>query len=113
MLDYSGFGSLNGIPGKCVDMDSGADADCSQGGNGNNSIRWVPQFTIPGLTTVTATDPATNASTDCYVKPLEVGAADDEGYGSGCLLSPCRIQFQRLHASGFFFVDRSESDRRF
>jgi hypothetical protein len=72
MLDYSGFGQLNGIPGKCVDMDSGADADCSQGGNGNNSIRWVPQFTIPGLTSVTATDPATNASTACYVKPLQV-----------------------------------------
>ena len=72
MLDYSGFGQLNGIPGKCVDMDSGADADCSQGGSGNNSIRWVPQFTIPGLTSVTATDPATNASTACYVKPLQV-----------------------------------------
>jgi hypothetical protein len=72
LLDYSGFGQLNGIPGKCVDMDSGADADCSQGGNGNNSIRWVPQFTIPGLTPVTATDPASNAATDCYVKPLQV-----------------------------------------
>ncbi len=72
LLDYSGFGQLNGIPGKCVDMDSGADADCSLSGNGNNSIRWVPQFTIPGLTLVTATDPATNAATDCYVKPLQV-----------------------------------------
>jgi len=72
MLDYSGFGQLNGIPGKCVNMDTGADADCSQGGSGNNSIRWVPQFTIPGLTSVSATDPAANTSTTCYVKPLAV-----------------------------------------
>ena len=45
-LEYSGFGELQGIPGKCVDMDTGADADCSTGG-GNNSIKWVPEFTIP------------------------------------------------------------------
>jgi hypothetical protein len=72
MLDYGGFGQLHGIPGKCVNMDTGADADCSQGGSGDNSIRWVPQFTIPGLMSVTATDPATNTSSTCYVKPLAV-----------------------------------------
>ncbi len=42
-LEYNGFGNLNGIPGKCVDMDTGADADCA---NGGNSVRWVPEFTI-------------------------------------------------------------------
>jgi hypothetical protein len=84
MLDYSGFGQLNGIPGKCVDMDSGADADCSQGGNGNNSIRWVPQFTIAGLTTVTATDPATNDSTTCYVKPLQIEQRMMQASASAC-----------------------------
>jgi hypothetical protein len=45
-LEYSGFGELQGIPGKCVNMDTGADADCSTSG-GSNSIRWVPEFTIP------------------------------------------------------------------
>ena len=71
MLDYSGFGQLNGIPGKCVNMDNGSDADCSQSAN-SQSIRWVPQFIIPPTTTVTATDPADNSSTTCYVKPLQV-----------------------------------------
>jgi len=74
LLQYGGFGQLQGIPGKCVDMDTGLDADCSLGGNGNNAIRWVPQFTIPrvqqdGVTLTTVSDP-NNVS--YYVKPLEV-----------------------------------------
>lgn len=45
-LEYAGFGDLHGIPGKCVDLDTGADADCSAG-TVNRAIRWVPEFTIP------------------------------------------------------------------
>jgi hypothetical protein len=40
-LEYNGFGNLSGIPGTCVDVDSGADSPC-----GTNT-RWVPEFTIP------------------------------------------------------------------
>jgi hypothetical protein len=64
-LEYGGFGDLHGIPGKCVDMDTGADADCSQGGPGS-PIRWVPEFTIPDGSS--ATD-ALSAS--YYIKALE------------------------------------------
>lgn len=46
-LQYQGFGDLQGIPGKCVNIDTGNDADCSLGGE---SIRWVPEFTIPSST---------------------------------------------------------------
>lgn len=74
LLQYGGFGQLQGIPGKCVDMDSGLNADCSLGGSGNNAIRWVPQFTIPrvkqdGVTLTTVTDPN---NVPYFVKPLEV-----------------------------------------
>jgi hypothetical protein len=44
-LEYSGFGDLHGIPGKCVDIDTTLDADCSLGGT-NRAIRWVPEFSI-------------------------------------------------------------------
>jgi hypothetical protein len=71
ILQYGGYGQLNGIPGKCVNMDTGADADCSQSGNGNNSIRWVPQFTIPTLTGGQPTT-VTDGSNTYYVKPLQV-----------------------------------------
>jgi hypothetical protein len=64
-LEYGGFGDLHGIPGKCVSMDTGADADCSQGGPGS-PIRWVPEFTIPDGSS--ATD-ALNAA--YYIKALE------------------------------------------
>jgi hypothetical protein len=72
MMQYCGFGQLNGIPGKCVEMNTGADADCSQSQN-SQSIRWVPAFTIPTLTSgnlTTVTDSSNN--TAYFVKPLQV-----------------------------------------
>lgn len=73
MLQYGGYGQLQGIPGKCVDMNTGADADCSLS-NSSSSIRYVPQFTIPTLTggsPTTVLDAADN-TTQYYVKPLQV-----------------------------------------
>jgi hypothetical protein len=54
-------------------MDTGADADCSTSG-GSNSIRWVPQFTIPTLTggNPTTVVDASDNTTQYYVKPLQV-----------------------------------------
>lgn len=65
-LDYSGYGELHGIPGKCVDMDTGSDINCYDS-SGTKFIRWVPEFSIPDGSAVT------NASTGdtYYVKALE------------------------------------------
>ena len=65
-LQYNGFGNLNGIPGKCVDMDSGASADCSMQQN-NQQIRWVPEFTIGAGESVVGPK-----NTTYYLKPLQV-----------------------------------------
>jgi hypothetical protein len=62
-FQYSGFGDLNGIPGKCVNPNdpSQTPTDCSQPG-----LRWVPEFTIPAGSTVMAGDTA------YLLKPLEI-----------------------------------------
>ncbi|MGD0586194.1 MAG: hypothetical protein ABSA86_10555 [Oryzomonas sp.] len=65
-LQYSGFGNLNGIPGVCVNMDTGAPADCSQQGN-NSQINWVPEFSIAAGESVTGPK-----NTTYYIKPLQV-----------------------------------------
>jgi hypothetical protein len=70
MLQYGGSGQLQGIPGKCVDMNTGADADCSTSQN-SNTIRWVPQFTIPTLTNDQPTT-VTDGTNTYLVKPLQV-----------------------------------------
>jgi hypothetical protein len=62
-FEYAGFGELHGIPGKCVDMDTGQDINCGEGGPGT---RWVPEFSIPNGATVAAGTSATY-----YVKQLE------------------------------------------
>ena len=61
-LEYSGFGNLNGIPGKCVDPDTGAEMPCGP------DSRWVPQFNIPVGSQV---DDVVSA-TPYIVKPLEM-----------------------------------------
>jgi len=74
MLQYGGYGQLNGIPGKCVDVNTGLDADCSTGNNGNSAVEWVPQFTIPtsnGGNLTTLVD-ETDSTIQYYVKPLLV-----------------------------------------
>jgi hypothetical protein len=63
-LEYSGFGNLNGIPGMCVNMDTGLAADCSQGGPGA-PIRWVPEITIPDGSALTS------GGSTYYVKALD------------------------------------------
>lgn len=61
-LQYSGFGDLQGIPGKCVNPETGQTVtDCSKQG-----LRWVPEFSIPADSTVTV------GSTQYLVKPLDM-----------------------------------------
>ncbi|MBT0662892.1 hypothetical protein KI809_01160 [Geobacter pelophilus] len=61
-LDYSGFGQLNGIPGKCVNANTGADVTCTN----SRDVRWVPQFYIK------LGDKVVNGTTEYLVKPLDV-----------------------------------------
>lgn len=62
-LQYSGFGDLQGIPGRCVNPNdpTAMVLDCSQPG-----MRWVPEFMIPADSTVQVGND-TN-----IVKPLDV-----------------------------------------
>lgn len=60
-LEYSGFGNLWGIPGKCID-DTGLTVSCGP------NTRWVPEFTIPDGTLLVD---GSNASVSYYVKALE------------------------------------------
>ena len=70
MMDYTGFGNLQGIPGKCVDLDTGADTPCAP----SPSIRWVPAFVIPPLQADGVTYTTVSVDTVVYfVKPLELG----------------------------------------
>ncbi|MBI4685480.1 MAG: hypothetical protein HY755_09805 [Nitrospirae bacterium] len=39
-LEYSGFGNLWGIPGKCVAFDTGAEVSCGP------NTRWIPEYSI-------------------------------------------------------------------
>jgi hypothetical protein len=68
MLDYSGFGNLNGIPGKCVDTDTGLEAPCAN----NSTIRSVPAFLIPPTQADGSLTKVTVDTTEYIVKPLEL-----------------------------------------
>jgi hypothetical protein len=61
-LEYSGFGNLQGIPGKCIDWDSGDEIECGEG------TRWIPQFSISEGSEVTD---VSDGTTLYYVKALE------------------------------------------
>ena len=67
-LEYNGMGDLWGIPGKCIDADTGLDVDCSKGGEEGNFIRWVPEFSLSEGSLVTHVE----SNVNYYVKPLEV-----------------------------------------
>jgi len=57
-LEYSGFGNLHGIPGNCIDRDTGEPTNCGPG------TRWVPEFTIPDGSE------ATDGTNDYLIKAL-------------------------------------------
>ena len=63
-LQYGGFGDLWGIPGHCVDMDTGSDKSCDM------NSRWVPAFTIPDESAATYVD-STGTTQTVYIKALE------------------------------------------
>jgi len=81
-LEYSGFGNLWGIPGHCVDRDSGAEVECGDG------TRWIPQFSIPDTDPITlspssVTD-AVDGTTLYYVKALQKEQMMKQTDGANC-----------------------------
>jgi len=78
-LEYSGFGNLWGIPGACIDMDSGEVVNCGPG------TRWVPEFSISDGSE------ASDGTSDYLVKALEkeqrMSKLDDAGACSGLTLT--------------------------
>jgi hypothetical protein len=68
LLEYSGFGNLNGIPGKCVNMDTGAEVQCAP----DPAIRYVPAFLIPPTQADGSLTKVTVDTTEYLVKPLEL-----------------------------------------
>jgi hypothetical protein len=61
-LEYSGYGNLHGIPGICIDRDTGEETSC------DSDVRWIPEFNIlPGSVVTGVTN-----STEYVVKPLHV-----------------------------------------
>ncbi len=63
-LQYGGFGDIWGIPGHCVNMDTGLDESCSM------TSRWIPAFSIPDESAATYVDSAGTTQT-VYIKALE------------------------------------------
>jgi hypothetical protein len=57
-LEYSGFGNLHGIPGTCIDTDTGAVTTCGP------DTRWVPEFSIADGSE------ATDGTNDYLIKAL-------------------------------------------
>jgi hypothetical protein len=61
-LEYNGFGNLWGIPGKCIDENTGDDTSCGPG------TRWIPEFTIEDGAELSN---SSNSATRYLVKALE------------------------------------------
>ena len=74
-LEYSGFGNLWGIPGKCIDRDTGIEADCGP------DTRWIPEFSIAEGSQLTD---VSDGATPYYVKPLEEEQRMKQLDGSAC-----------------------------
>ncbi len=64
-LQFNGFGDLQGIPGVCVNMTNNQKVEC--GGAGQQSVRWVPAFSIKDGAAITAEDGVTTY----FVKALD------------------------------------------
>jgi hypothetical protein len=70
VLEYGGYGDLWGIPGICVNQDTGAEVDCWD--ETVEFMRYVPAFTIADNSVVTAVNQNDGTSAgDYYVLALE------------------------------------------
>lgn len=65
LLQFNGFGNLQGIPGACVNPTDNSVVDCS-----TNGATYVPAFSIPDGTTMTLPSLSGSSSTPLIVKAL-------------------------------------------
>lgn len=77
LLQFNGFGNLQGIPGSCVNPDNNAPVDCSSPG-----ANYVPAFSVPDGTTMTLPSLSGSSTTPLIVKALN-GSILLKSLGSG------------------------------
>lgn len=65
LLQFNGFGNLQGIPGSCVNPTDNTPVDC-----GTQGASYVPMFSIPDGTTLTLPAPTGGTATPLIVKAL-------------------------------------------
>lgn len=65
LLQFNGFGNLNGIPGSCINPINNSVEDCSTSG-----ASYVPMFSIPDGTTMTLPSLSGSTTTPLIVKAL-------------------------------------------
>ncbi len=65
LLQFNGFGNLQGIPGACVNPTDNSPANCGP------DVSFVPMFSIPDGTTLTLPAPSGGTSTPLVVKALQ------------------------------------------
>jgi hypothetical protein len=97
LLQFNGFGNLQGIPGTCVNPVNNSVVDC-----GTNGASYVPSFSIPDGTTMTLPSLSGSTTTPIIVKALN-GAILLKSLGSGAAqcatmtLSPLTLPSGGLH----------------
>jgi len=97
LLQFNGFGNLQGIPGSCVNPTDNSVVDC-----GTNGASYVPSFSIPDGTTMTLPSLTGSTTTPLIVKALQ-GAILLKSLGSGAqqcssmTLNPLTLPSGGLH----------------
>jgi hypothetical protein len=97
LLQFNGFGNLQGIPGTCVNPTDNSVEDCS-----TNGSTYVPAFSIPDGTTMTLPSLSGSTTTPLIVKALN-GAILLKSLGSGAsqcasmTLTPLTLPSGGLH----------------
>ena len=66
LLQFNGFGNLQGIPGSCVDPTDNSPVDCN-----HNGASYVPMFSVPDGTTMTLPGLTGGTTTPLIVKALD------------------------------------------
>ncbi|HUN92004.1 MAG TPA: hypothetical protein VMU33_08100 [Burkholderiaceae bacterium] len=94
LLQFNGFGNLNGIPGFCVNPVNNSVVDCST--NGSN---YMPLFSIPDGTQLTLPGTNATASRTLLVKALqgEILLAPSLGQCTSMALTPQALPSGGLH----------------
>jgi hypothetical protein len=97
LLQFNGFGNLQGIPGSCVNPTDNSVVDCS-----TNGATYLPAFSIPDGTTMTLPSLSGSSTTPLIVKALN-GAILLKSLGSGAAqcsamtLTPLTLPSGGLH----------------